>query len=88
MVNFLSPFSPELHKHLLLIYYIQKKRKLKLTDLYQKSFGKIKSLVIKLPILMIPIRHAILGLESHTSVEAAGERFLKKRMVICFDRIQ
>ena len=55
MVNFLSFFLPNLHRLLILIYYLQKKAKtFKWTDKAEKAFNEIKKLLISLPVLKAP----------------------------------
>ena len=52
MVNFLSPFLPNLQCLLILIYDLQKKSKsFKWTQEVEKAFKEIKELLISLPIL-------------------------------------
>ena len=55
MVNFLSPFLPNLHRLLIPIYELQKKaKKFKWTDEAKKAFNEIKKLLISPPVLKAP----------------------------------
>ena len=52
MVNFLSPFLPNLRRLLTPIYDLQKKaKKFKWTEEAEKAFNEIKKLLINLPVL-------------------------------------
>ena len=73
MVNFLSTFLPKLHKYLIPIYALTKKKAtFKWTEEWQKSFGIIKKCLQKPPVLRMPAGNGIFHLESDTSREAAG----------------
>ena len=55
MVNFLSSFSPNLHRLLIPIYDLQKKaKKFTWTDEAKKAFNEIKKLLISPPVLKAP----------------------------------
>ena len=51
----------EICKHSIPIYDIQKNRRFLWTDLYQESFDKIKSLLIKELVIRMPINMVNLG---------------------------
>ena len=67
MVNFLSTLFPKLHKYLIPIYALTKKKAtFKWTEECQKSFDIIKECLQKLPILRMPVGNGIFYLESDT----------------------
>ena len=73
MVNFLSTFLPKLHKYLIPIYALTKKKAtFKWTEECQKSFDIIKECLQKPPVLRIPVGNGIFCLKSETSREVAG----------------
>ena len=73
MVNFQSTFLPKLHKYLIPIYALTKKKAtFKWTEECQKSFDIIKECLQKPPVLRMPAGNGIFRLESDTSREAAG----------------
>ena len=73
MVNFLSSFLPKLHKYLIPIYALTKKKAtFKWTDECQKSFDIIKDCLQKPPVLRMLVGNGIFHLERDTSREAAG----------------
>ena len=72
-VNFLSTFLPKLHKYLIPIYALtRKKATFKWTEECQKSFDIIKECLQKPPVLRMLVENGNFYLESDTSREAAG----------------
>ena len=73
MVNFLSTFLPKLHKYLISIYTLTKKKAtFKWMEECQKSFDIIKDCLQKPPVLRMPAGNGIFHLESDTGREVAG----------------
>ena len=80
MVNFLSSFSPNLHRLLIPIYDLQKKaKKFKWTEEAKKAFNEIKKLLINPPVLKAPTPDGLFRLESDTSREGMGWTLLQKQ---------
>ena len=77
MVNFLSPFLPNLQWLLIPIYDLQKKAKMfKWTDEADKTFNEIKKLLVSLPVLRAPTPDGLFSLESDTLREGVGGTLL------------
>ena len=80
MVNFLSPFLPNLCRLLIPIYDLQKKaKKFKCTEEVEKAFNEIKKLLINPPILKAPTPDGLFQLESDTLREGMGGTLLQKQ---------
>ena len=80
MVNFLSSFLPNLRRLLIPIYDLQKKaKKFKWTEEAEKSFSKVKKLLINPPVLKAPTPDGLFQLESDTSREGVGGTLLQKQ---------
>ena len=73
MVNFVSIFCPELHKHLKPIYDLTRKgRQFIWGEEQQKAFDEIKHRLQRPPVLHLPDRHGQFQLYSDTSKFATG----------------
>ena len=80
MVNFLSPFLPNLRRLLIPIYDLQKKaKKFKWTEEAERAFNDIKKLLINPPVLKAPTPLGLFRLESDTSREGVGSTLLQKQ---------
>ena len=80
MVNFLSPFLPNLRRLLIPIYDLQKKaKKFKWMDETKKAFKEIKKLLVSPPVLKPPTPDGLFRLESNTSREGVGGTLLQKQ---------
>ena len=79
MVNFLSPFLPNLHRLLIPIYNLQKKaKKFKWMDKAEKPSNEIKKLLISPPVLKAPTPDGLFRLKSDTS-RGVGGTLLQKQ---------
>ena len=80
MVNFLSSLLPNLHRLLILIYYLQKKvKKFKWTEEVEGALIDIKKLLISPPFLKAPTPDGLFHLESDTSRDGMGGTLLQKQ---------
>ena len=77
MVNFISPFLPDLRRLLISICDLQKK--FKWTKEAEKAFNDIKRLLINPPVLKAPTPDGLFHLESDTSQESVGGTLLQKQ---------
>ena len=84
IVNFLSSFSLNLQRLLILIYDLQKKaKKFKWMDEAEKAFNEIKKLLISPRILKTPMPDGLFCLESDTLREGVGGTLLQMQGEEC-----